>query len=181
MNFADYQSGRFSDAPDIYTEFGLRHSHDGVHWESLARVGDADDRRDRPNAYVPLPAAVRTRYLRYVHGHVGAKHLAISDLRVFGHADGDAPAAPRGITARRHADRRAALIAWKPVPGAVGYNVRWGIRADRLTLAYQVFADDPRGTALELRALNTEPRYFVSVEAFSESGVSPLGVVLSIP
>lgn len=181
VNFADYQSGRFADAPDIYTEFELQHSRDGVHWESLARVGDAGDRRDRPNAYVPLPAAVRTRYLRYVHGHVGAKHLAISDLRVFGHADGDAPTAPRGLTARRHADRRDATIAWKPVPGAVGYNVRWGIRADRLTLAYQVFADDPRGTALELRALNTEPRYFVSVEAFSESGVSPLGAVMSLP
>lgn len=177
VNYADYKSGLYGDAPEIYTEFRLEHSTDGEHWLPLAQT--EGPRRDRPNAYLPLPAPVRTRYVRYVHGHVGAAHLAISDLRVFGNADGRAPAAPRQVGAVRDADARNATIRWQAVPGATGYNVRWGIRPDRLNLAYQVFAD--RGTELELRALNVGQGYSVAVEAFNETGVSPLGEVVALP
>ena len=52
-------------------------------------------------------------------------------------------------------------VSWKRVPGAVGYNVRWGIKPDRLTLCYQVFAD--RGTSLDIRALNAGVAYHVAV------------------
>ncbi|WP_043091103.1 fibronectin type III domain-containing protein, partial [Xanthomonas sp. SHU 166] len=136
-------------------------------------------RRDRPNAYLQLPAPVRTRYIRYVHGHVGAAHLAISDLRVFGNADGAPPPAPTGVVAQREADRRNARVHWQAVPGAVGYNVRWGLRADRLNLTYQVFAD--RGTDLEIRALNRDQDYVFAVEAFDERGVSPLSARIAVP
>jgi len=89
---------------------------------------------------------------------------------VFGNAGGKAPAVPGGVTAKRDADQRDAHIAWKPVKGAVGYNVMWGIRPDRLTLTYQRWAD--QGAALDLRALNVGQGYFVAVEAFDENGVS---------
>ena len=181
VNYADYRSGRFADAPDIYTEFALEHSSDGVHWQPLAHVGDDSDRRDRANAYVPLPEPVRTRHIRYVHGHVGAAHLAIADLRVFGNDDGPPPARPAVPRAVRDADRRNATVRWQAVPGVVGYNVRWGIRRDRLHLAYQVFADDPRGTTLELRALGIDEGYFVAVEAFDERGVSPPSEAAALP
>jgi hypothetical protein len=175
VNYADYQSGRFADAPDIYTSFQLQQSRDGKRWTPLAEVGDGPDRRDRPNAYLQLPEPVRTRYVRYVHGHVGAANLAISDLRVFGNADGKPPAAPTQVSVKRDQDRRNAVVAWKAVPGAVGYNVRWGLRADRLNLSYQVFAD--KGTTLELRALNIDQSYEIAVEAFNENGVSALSAV----
>jgi hypothetical protein len=168
VNFADYLSGRFRDAPDIYTEFALESSLDGKRWSPLAKT--EPPRRDRPNAYFELPAPVQARYVRYVHGHVGAANLAISDIRVFGNAGGKSPAMPAGVTAVREPDARNARIAWKPVKGAVGYNLLWGIRPDRLTLAYQHWAD--QGTALELRALNAGVDYWVAVEAFDENGVS---------
>ncbi len=170
VNFADYLSGRYGDAPDIYTEFTLESSLDGRHWQTLASTGP--ERRDRPNAYFQLPAPVRARYLRYVHGHVGAAHLAISDLRVFGDAGGRPPRAPAGVQAVRGKDPRMMTVSWRGVPGAVGYNVRWGTRPDRLNLCYQVFAD--RGTRLDLRALNAGVEYFAAVEAFNENGVSGL-------
>lgn len=172
VNYADHESGRFADAPDLYTEFRLEHSRDGRRWQPLASVGSARDRRDRANAYVPLAEPVRTRHVRYVHGHVGARHLAISDLRVFGNADGAPPAAPRGVRVSCGSDRRDAEVRWRPVPGAVGYNVRWGLRPDRLTLSYQVFADAP--TRQAIRALNVDQSYVFAVEAFDERGVSPL-------
>jgi xylan 1,4-beta-xylosidase len=176
VNFADYKSGRFADADDIYTEFALQSSSDGKAWTPLART--EAPRRDRPNAYFELPAPVKARYVRYVHGHVGAANLAISDIRVFGDAGGKAPAVPGGVTARRDADQRNAHIAWKPVKGAVGYNVLWGIRPDRLTLTYQRWAD--QGAALDLRALDVGQGYFVAVEAFDENGVSTRSKAIAI-
>lgn len=175
VNFADYKSGRFGDAPDIYTEFEIQGSADGQRWETLART-DAP-RRDRPNAYLELPAPVRTRFIRYVHGHVGAANLAISDLRVFGRADGRAPLMPGGVGATRHQDQRDATIRWRRVPGAVGYNIRFGIRPDRLTQTYQLWADELGGSATlekELKSLNVGVPYWAAVEAFNESGVSRL-------
>ena len=173
VNYADYKSGRFGDAPDIYTEFKLEYSLDGKAWQPLAETGA--ERRDRPNAYFELPAPVSARFVRYVHGHVGADTLAIADLRVFGNSGDANPLAPMQLSARRAQDRRDAHIAWAPAPGATGYNVLWGIRPDRLTLCYQLFADelaDPAHPALDLRALNVEPGYFVAVEAFNRNGVS---------
>jgi len=176
-NFADYLSGRYGDAPDIYTEFTLESSLDGKRWQPLATTGPG--RRDRPNAYFQLPSPVRARYVRYVHGHVGAAHLAISDLRVFGDPGGTAPRAPSDVQVVRP-EPRMMTVSWRRVPGAVGYNVRWGIRPDRLNLCYQVFADSPGGTRLDVRALNAGVGYHVAVEAFDENGVSALSRVVSV-
>jgi xylan 1,4-beta-xylosidase len=172
VNFADYLSGRYRDAPDIYTEFKLESSLDGKSWRPLATTGPG--RRDRPNAYFQLPSPVHARYVRYVHGHVGAAHLAISDLRVFGDGGGSAPATPANVTAVR-SESRMMTVSWRRVPGAVGYNVRWGVKPDRLNLCYQVFVQDNGGTRLDVRALNAGVGYHVGVESFNENGVSPLG------
>ncbi len=170
VDYADYRSGRYGDAPDIVTRFRLDGSADGRRWTTLADL--SHETRDRPNAYLELDHPARIRYLRYVHGHVGARTLAISDLRVFGNADGPPPPAPVLVSARRLADTRDAEIVWQPVPGAVGYNVRWGLAADRLHETYQRFADQP--TRLTLRALSKGVTYVVAVEAFDERGVSTL-------
>jgi hypothetical protein len=176
VDYADYRSGRFGDAPDLVTRFVLQGSTDGEHWTVLADL--SNETRDRPNAYIELREPRRLRFIRYVHKHVGAKHLAISDLRVFGNADGAPPSAPKGLTAKRGHDAREATIAWEPVPGAVGYNVRWGLAADRLHSTYQRFADQP--TSFTLRALNRGVRYVVAVEAFDERGVSGLSQIVNI-
>lgn len=181
VNFADYKSGRFADAPDIYTEFELQHSLDGQNWQPMAKPDGP--RRDRPNAYLELPQPVRARFIRYVHGHVGAANLAISDIRVFGNADGKAPASPSGVLGTRHQDQRDATIRWSRVPGAVGYNVRFGIRPDRLTLTYQLWSDelgDSASLQKDLRSLNQGVPYWVAVEAFNETGVSKLSRVVPI-
>ena len=181
VNFADYKSGRFADAPDIYTEFELQASLDGNAWQRIAAT--EPPRRDRPNAYFELAQPVRARFVRYVHGHVGAANLAISDLRVFGSAGGAMPAAPGGVVGLRHSDQRDATIRWARIPGAVGYNIRFGIRPDRLTLTHQVWADElGNGATLtkELRSLNAGVSYWVAIEAFNESGVSKLSRVRPI-
>lgn len=171
VNFADYKADRFADAPDIYTEFRIEGSADGKSWSTIAQT--EGPRRDRPNAYLELKAPAKVRYVRYVHGHIGGAHLAINDLRVFGNADGVAPAVPGGVAAVRDNDQRNARVSWRKVPGAVGYNVMWGVRPDRLTLTYQVFTDELGADAsLDIRALNLGVGYYAAVEAFNETGVS---------
>jgi hypothetical protein len=102
---------------------------------------------------------------------------------VFGNADGPAPAIPASLSAIRHQDQRDATIRWSAVPGAVGYNIRFGIRPDRLTLTHQLWADElGHGPALtkELRSLNAGVPYWAAVEAFNESGVSKLSRVVEV-
>lgn len=178
VNYADHKSGLFDPlAPEIYTTFKLYGSEDGQRWSLLSDL-TGQPRRDRPNAYLEI-APTRLRYLKYEHDHVGAANLAVADLRVFGTAPGSPPATPTGLRARRGQDPRNATISWQAVPGAVGYNVRWGVAPDKLYQTYQVWAD--RGPTLELRALNRGVGYAVAVEAFSETGVSGLTDTVALP
>lgn len=169
VNFVDWRSNLFASDSTVYTRFRLLHSRDGQRWEVLADF--SRERRDRPNAYIELPRPVRTRWVRYEHGHVASPNLAIGDLRVFGNAPGGPPATPRGLRVRRDTDARNAFVRWEPVPGVVGYNVLWGIHPDKLYQTYQRFAD--KGAELEVRALTVGQEYWFAVEAFDERGVSP--------
>ena len=171
VNFTDYHSGLYGSDDSVYTAFRLHHSTNGREWKLIADLSKSEERRDRPNAYLEVDPPVRTRWIRYEHVRVAAPHLAISDIRVFGKKDGDPPRTPTGLTARRDAlDPRNAFLTWEESPGAVGYNVLWGIRDDKLYQTYQVFAD-PR-PRLEIRALTVGQRYSFAVEAFNECGVS---------
>ena len=176
VNYADYKSGLFGTDSSVVTRFRLRVSDDGRRWRTVADL--SRETRDRPNAYVELAAPARARYVRYDHVHVGAANLAVSDIRVFGLGGGPLPATPRSFTARRDRDERNATFSWQPVPGAVGYNVRWGIAPNKLYQTYQRFADD--GTTLELRALTIGQSYWAAIESFDENGVSELSEVVRI-
>jgi hypothetical protein len=176
VNFADYKSGLFAnDSTIVYTQFNVRASADGQRWTTVADLMGST--RDRPNAYLEI-APTRARYIRYEHMHVGAANLTISDIRVFGNGSGGRPATPQRVSARRDRDERNAFISWRAVPGAVGYNVRWGIAPDKLHSTYQRWAD--QGTSLELRALTVGQSYWVAVESFDENGVSALSAPVPI-
>ena len=179
VNYADYKSGVYGTDSSVVTQFRLQASLDGREWAVVADL--SGERRDRPNAYIEMATPVRARFVRYEHIHVGAANLAISDIRVFGHhwgAQARRPATPTGVTARRDADARNAVIGWRQVPGVVGYNVRWGIAPAKLYQTYQRFAD--QGTMLELRALTVGQGYWVAIESFDENGVSALSPAVRI-
>ena len=121
---------------------------------------------------------MRARFVRYEHVHVGAANLAISDIRVFGNGSGLRPATPERLAARRDRDERNARITWLPVPGVVGYNIRWGVAPAKLYQTYQRFADE--GTSLELRALTVGQEYWLAIESFDENGISALSTTVAI-
>lgn len=181
VNYADHESGVYAESPSIRTRFRLLWSADGERWETFADLSGSD--RDRPNAYVEGARAVPARFIRYAHIESPGANLAIADLRVFGTAEGAAPAAPALRAVERSAAGLEATVRFTPVEGALGYNIRWGLTPDRLTQTYQLYADEPRARAgaLEVRALNAGVDYVFAVEAFSSSGVSPLSAVVAAP
>ena len=97
-----------------------------------------EPKRDRPNAYVELPQAVKARYIKYENIHVPMPNLAVSDIRIFGNGMGNAPQAPKNLSVKRQADTRNADITWEKSPNAVGYNILWGIAPDKLYQTYQI-------------------------------------------
>jgi xylan 1,4-beta-xylosidase len=176
VNYTDYKANLYQSDTNVFTQFRLLESLDGRNWRVIADL--RHEKRDRPNAYIELAKPVRARFIRYEHVYVRAPHLAISDIRVFGHGPGSSPSTPRNLKVRRDADPRNAFLSWEEVPGAIGYNVLWGIKPDKLYQAYQVFAD--QGTNLEIRALTAGQEYSFSIEAFNENGVSPPGYPLNV-
>ena len=186
VNYADYQSGMFENAPNQRTRFRIQWSLDGEQWFTLANRMSSN--RDSPNAYVQADRPTRARFIRYQHGETPGAHLAIADLRVFGNATGPVPVAPAEITVTRGTDQRNATVKVAPVADPtggriLGYNIRWGVRADRLHLTYQVWADElaARDGQVEIGALNVGVDYFFAVEAFGDTGVSPLSAAASVP
>lgn len=170
VNFTDYKSDIYASDARVYTQFKLHQSPDGTNWSVIADL--TNEKRDRPNAYLELPKPVRTRFVKYEHVYVASPNLAISDMRVFGHGGGEPPRTPGNFKVRRDTtDTRNAFLSWAEVPGAVGYNILWGIQDDKLYQTYQVFADQK--PALELRALTVGQDYSFAIEAFNENGVSP--------
>lgn len=134
------------------------------------------EKRNRPNAYIELPKPVQARYIKYEHVYVASPNLAISGIRIFGNGKGLPPKTPASLSVRRDSDPRNAVIIWEKVPGAVGYNILWGIGKNKLYQTYQVFAD--QGNTLELRALTIGQDYYFAIESFDENGVSKVSDIV---
>jgi xylan 1,4-beta-xylosidase len=176
VNFTDYKSAIFASDSSVYIQFKLYASADNKTWQKIADL--TNEKRDRPNAYIELEKPVNARYIKYEHVYQKATNLAISDIRVFGNAAGKPAETPKQLSAKRDTDQRNAFITWKKVPGAVGYNILWGIGKNKLYETYQVFSD--KGNSLDLRALNIGQGYYVAIEAFNETGVSKQSEVIAI-
>jgi xylan 1,4-beta-xylosidase len=178
VNYTDYKSDIFDNDPSrVYTQFKFYHSLDGKQWEILTDL-TKEKKRDRPNAYIELKTPVRTRYIKYEHVYVASPKLAISDIRVFGNGYGAPPKTPGKFSVKRDDDTRNAFASWEKVPGAIGYNILWGVSRDKLYQTYQLFADKP--TVFEIRALSKGVEYYFAIEAFNENGVSSISDIVHI-
>jgi hypothetical protein len=176
VNFVDYKSNIYGSEAPVYTQFRVSASSDGRRWIRIADL--TGEKRDRPNAYIELPRPVRARFIRYENVHVSTPNLAISDIRVFGNGAGSPPATPSNFSVQRNADQRNALVSWSRSPGAVGYNILWGISPEKLYQTYQRFDDE--GENLEIRALTVGQSYYFAIEAFNENGVSKVGATVFV-
>lgn len=172
INFHDYQSNMYGRYEGLYHRYYVEGSSDGKNWKIL--VDRRRSYKDTPNDYVELAHPAKVRYVRYRNLHVPTPHLAISELRIFGKGTGKAPKKVDGLKLVRQADRRDVAISWKPVPGAQGYNVLWGIAPDKLYSSWMVYDENE----LFMRSLTTTQDYYFCVEAFNENGVAERSEIL---
>jgi len=177
VDYFDYKLAIFDSDSTVYTQFKILTSADNKTWTVAADL-TREPKRDRACAYVEFKQPQRARYVRYEHVYTAGQHLSVNAFRVFGNATGKAPTAPT-MTAKRQKDQRNADLTWTKVPGAVGYNIRWGIAPDKLYQTYQFWNDQP--STFELRALNVGVPYYLAIESFNETGVSVLSPVVSTP
>ncbi|MBS9461085.1 family 43 glycosylhydrolase [Flagellimonas sp. 389] len=166
INYNDYKSDMYGKIPGLYHQYTVEASGNGKEWKTI--VDQSQNKRDVPNDYVALNNPEKARYIRYQNIHVPTPHLSISDIRVFGNGFGKAPKSVKKLVVERHDKRRGALVTWDAVKGAQGYNVLWGIAPDKLYSSWLVYDK----TDLEIKSLNTDQKYYFSVEAFNENGVS---------
>lgn len=169
LNYYDHRTVQTNRASDTYYQYRVWASDDGQHW-TLA-IDKSDNDRDVPHDYVELLSPLRTRYLRVENLHVpGRGSFCLSDIRVFGHADGPRPQAVRGLrVSRQKADRRNSRISWQPVAGAYGYNLRYGTSPDKLYHCISVLGD----TSYDFNGMDLGSTYYFTIEALAETGVSP--------
>ncbi len=177
IHFVDYKSDLYdNDSSRVYTQYKFYTSVNGSDWNLVVDLSQI--KQDRPNGYFELSAPVKARYVKYENIYMPTPNLAVSDIRVFGNGYGALPDIPKNLKVTRDNDERNAFIKWDKVPGAVGYNILWGIKKDKLYQTYQIWADQKE--ELELRALTIGQDYYFAIEAFNENGVSKQSDVVYI-
>ena len=146
----------------------------GREWFVLEDRSSSD--KDAPNAYIQLEEPKAARYVRYRNVSVSSPYLAISDIRVFGKGCGEVPAQVQGLCAERHDNGKSVNLKWDAVPGAQGYNVRWGISEDKLYSSWLLYDDNE----LTLRCLVKGQEYYIQVEAFNANGISQVSETIRL-
>jgi hypothetical protein len=175
INFADEGTQLAGRTDGIWYRYTIEQSLDGKNWKML--VDKSQNMQDAPHDYMQLAQSIRTRYLRVKNVSVTSGNFAVSDFRVFGKSDKKTPQAVSAFTIERDADRRTVKLSWDAVHGAIGYNIRYGSRADKLYLNYKVYDTN----SVAIHSLNAEQEYFFAIDAFNEGGITlgqPLPILL---
>lgn len=176
LNFYDHKTVQHNRANDIYYQYRILASDDGERWTLV--VDKSDNDCDVPHDYIELLEALNMRYLRIENLHMpSGGAFCLSEVRVFGLAQGDLPVAVKRFNVKRDkTDRRNALISWAPVEGAYGYNIYYGTAPDKLYHCITVNGD----SQYDLRGLDIGTDYYFTIEALAETGRSPLSKIVTI-
>jgi hypothetical protein len=166
INFAENNTKILGRNPKIYYRYLLEYSDDNKSWKTL------EDKRlnntDVPHDYIQLSPSVKGRYIRLTNYYVPDGTFSLSDLRIFGKAQGNLPAPVENFSITRNQnDKREVKIMWSKKPGDVGYNIRYGSQPDKLYHNWQVLGVD----TLTIRNLNRLQEYYFTIDAFNGTGV----------
>lgn len=162
-SYGDTRRTRHIELEPQISHYTLETSADGEHWDTLETVG-----RECSNGYYEYADGITARYVRITGGQLPyGQALRVSGLRIFGNGNGEKPA-----QAKASGERLSALdakITWKPVAGAQGCNVRYGIAPDKLYQSWLVYG----AQEVTLSTLIAGRQYYVCVDSFNENGITP--------
>jgi len=173
INFADEGSELQGRNDNIYYRYNIETSADGKNWKLL--VDRSKNTVDAPHDYIQLKKPVKARFLRVNNLYVPSGKFSVSDFRVFGKSDKKTPQPVQNFTVERDVDSRTVHLKWEQVPGAVGYNIHFGTRENKLYHNYMVYSKNE----LSIHSLHANKDYFFTIDAFNEGGVTKGTVVHS--
>ncbi len=174
VNFADQDAALFGRSPDIRYRYIIEYSTDGITWSGL--VDRSEGTEDSPHDYILLPEPIDARFVRITNVQSPSGKFSLYDFRLFGKGDVAAAAETAGLKVHRGDDRRVATLEWEAVPGATGYNVRFGTGEDMLYQNWMVFGR----SALTIRSLNAREPYYFAVDSFNEAGITRGATVIRV-
>jgi len=167
INFAEEGTQLLGRSDSIYYQYLLEYSNDKKTWKKI--VDKTTNKTDVPHDFLQLPSPVSARYIRLTNYHIPDGKFAISGLRVFGKGNGKAPQPVASFTAKRDSsDARDVKLSWRKSSNAIGYNIRFGTKPNKLYENYQVFNTD----TLSIHSLNRLKVYYFAIEAFNENGIT---------
>ena len=167
INYAENETKLFGRNPDSYYQYLLQYSSDNKTWKTLA--DKIQSKTDVPHDYIELRTPVKARYIKLTNYKVPGGTFAIAGLRIFGNGGGKAPSTVENLSMERsETDRCVVKLNWDKTPGAIGYTIRYGIQKDKLYQNYQVFGGD----SLIIRSLNGLQKYYFTIDAFNENGIT---------
>ena len=174
INYYENESKLFGRAANIYYQYLIEYSTDNKTWKTIA--DKRENKTDVPHDYIELQTPVKARYIRLTNYKVPDGTFALADLRVFGKAAGAAPSIVNNLAIKRQTDRCIVDLKWAKQTGATGYNIRYGTDKNKLYHTYQVLNADN----LTIRSLNAQQKYYFTVDAFNETGVTKGTKVMEI-
>lgn len=175
INYAENGTAIMGRMPDVYYQYLLEYSSDKKTWKTLA--DKTTNKTDIPHDYVELTKPAKARYIRLTNYHMADGTFALAGLRVFGNGGGEAPSKVEGFTVERDpVDQCIVNLKWNRNPDAIGFNIRYGVQKDKLYHTYQVLGADK----LTIRSLNAGEKYYFTIEAFNENGVTTTESIIEI-
>lgn len=166
INFADEATHLFNRSDSGYYKYLLEYSDDKKNWKTLA--DKTLSKIDAPHDYIELALPLSAQYIRLTNYHVPDGKFAISGLRIFGKGISTPPQKVSSFTVVRDtADGRNVTLRWQKTRGAIGYNIRFGAKPNKLYQNYQVFDSD----TLTIHSLNRLQDYYFAIDAFNENGI----------
>ena len=167
INFAENETNLLGRNADIYYQYLLEYSTDSKTWYHL--IDKTQNTQDAPHDYIELTKPVKARYLKLTNYRVPDGTFAITGFRIFGNGGGKAPSPVKNLNVKRvNSDRCIVKLNWAKNSDAVGYNIRFGVQKDKLYHNYQVFDTD----SLTIRSLNSKQKYYFTIDAFNENGIT---------
>jgi xylan 1,4-beta-xylosidase len=167
INYAENETKIMGRQPGIYYQYLLEYSLDNKNWKTLA--DKTQNKTDVPHDYLELKTAVKARYIRLNNYKMPDGTFALAGLRIFGSAGGKVPSVTGNLNIERsETDRCVVKLKWTKSPGAVGYNIRYGIAKDKLYHTYQVLGTE----SLTIESLNSLQKYYFTIDAFNENGIT---------
>lgn len=170
VNFADHEFKLIG--PDTYVyNYIVEASNDGESWDVV--VDRVNNEKDMPHELIVLDKPITATYVKITNKKKTPGSFSLYDLRLFGNGNGVKPASVQNIVAKRDSqDGRIITVEWDESPDAQGYILRWGVDKDQLHNETALYTNSFEG-----RFFNRDSKYYFTLEAFNDSGVSAKSTV----